>query len=427
MKKRTPVEKGESRMANITINLDTSYFNAPYLPMLNNTERFNVCWGGAGSGKSHFVVQKIILKALKHDNRTILFVRKVQATIKDSIFQLAVDELTKMGIVHLCEISYHNLTIKFPNGSRIIAKGLDDSEKIKSIAGIDDIVIEEATEISQDDFSQLNLRLRSKAKNQQIHLMFNPVSKLNWVYNHFFERGTPKNTLILHTTYKDNRFLPKEYIASLESYKITNPLYYQIYVLGGWGITGKRVFDNWKVEQFDKETLLKNPAIRAVFGMDFGYINDPTTFVSSLVDMENKKLYIFSELYEHGLTNDRIAQRIYEMGYSKEIITADSAEQKSIDEIRNLGIRKIRPTKKGAGSINQGIQFLQQFEIIVHPSCQNVALELESYSYRKDKTTGLYTNTPVDAYNHCIDALRYSVTDFSLKKPVKVSKGTFGL
>lgn len=415
-------------MPDIQVNLDMSYFNKPYLPMLNNEERFNVVWGGAGSGKSHFVVQKIILKALKYPNRTILFTRKVQATIKDSIFQLAIDELNKMGILHLCDVSYYALTIKFPNGSRIFGKGLDDSEKIKSIAGIDDIVIEEATELSQDDFSQLNLRLRSKAPNQQIHLMFNPVSKLNWVYAHFFDRGTPENTLIIHTTYKDNRFLPKEYIASLESYRVTNPLYYQIYVLGGWGITGKRVFDNWHVQQFDKNELMrKQPELKSAFGMDFGYINDATTMACSLVDLVNRKIYFFDELYEHGLVNNKIAEAIKDKGYAKETIVADSAEKKSIDEIREYGIRRMKPAAKGAGSINQGIQFLQQFEIIIHPSCKFFISEMESYSYKKDKASGLYTNTPVDAYNHVVDAFRYSMESFSRKSSYKVSKGSFGL
>lgn len=414
-------------MAQINIEVDTSYFIDAYLPLLDNEERFNVLWGGGGSGKSHFVADKMILKAFKYPNRTILLVRKVQAAIKDSIFQLVVDELSRMGLLRYCKVSTYNLTIDLPNGSKFICKGLDDPEKIKSITGVDDIVIEEATEITSDDFSQLNLRLRSQAPNQQIHLMFNPVAKTNWVYSYFFE-SIRNNTIIVHTTYKDNPHLPQEYIESLEEYKTTNPLYYDIYCLGQWGVLGKRVYNNWKVEEFDPYQIIREvPSAMPIFGLDFGYIADPSAFLGAIADTVNKKLYIFTEFYERGLLNDQIAERIIEEGYSKEVITADSAEKKSIDEIKGYGVRRIKPAKKGAGSVAQGIQYINQFEIIVHPDCVFTKAELQQYVYKKDKASGLYTNTPVDNHNHLMDALRYALERVRKKLNIRLTKRSFGL
>ncbi|MCD4839740.1 PBSX family phage terminase large subunit [Neobacillus sedimentimangrovi] len=412
----------------IKLNIDKSFFNEAYLPLLNNTERFTVLYGGAGSGKSHFVVQKMIIKALKYPNRKILVIRKVLATVRESMFALFLEQLSNMGILQFCKTTATNMKIVMPNGSTFIFMGLDDSEKIKSIAGIDDIIIEEATEITKDDFSQLNLRLRSKAENQQIHLMFNPVSKSNWVYEYFFV-NKPDDCVILKTTYKDNKFLPQSYIDSLLEFQETNPLYFQIYALGEFGNLGKKVYERYSVQDFEVNELIKqNPDIKAVFGLDFGYINDPTAFIAALVDLENRKLYIFDELYERGLLNNEIADRIKEIGYAKETIIADSAEKKSIDEIKGYGIPRIKPARKGSGSIMQGIQFIQQFEILVHPRCKNVLVELENYSYKKDKMTGQYLNQPMDSYNHLLDSLRYALEPFSKGKAIKfLDKSLLGL
>ena len=321
-----------------------------------------------------------------------------------------------------------SLTIYLPNQSKIIFKGIDDPEKLKSISGIDDIMIEEATEITLDDFTQLNLRLRSKAENQQITLCFNPVSKTNWCYKHWFANGTPEDTCIVHTTWYDNKFLPQSYIDSLEQMKVTNPVYYKIYALGEFATLSKLVYNNWKVEDFNWKEVHRRGNTRALFGLDFGYINDPTAFICTLVDTTNKKLYVFDEHYEKGLLNDEIAKIITNKGYSKEIITADSAEQKSIEEIRKSGIRRIKPARKGKDSVLNGIQYLNQYEIIVHPSCTNLKEELENYCWDRDKNTNEYINKPVDSYNHLLDALRYAVEELSRGWKLKsISKSSFGL
>ncbi len=412
-------------MAEIQINLRNDFFNEAYLPLLENKERFTVLWGGAGSGKSNFVVDKMIIKALKI-KRNVLFIRKVQATIKDSIFKLTVDELNRMGLTDHCKISAYNMTVELPNGSLFTYKGIDDPEKIKSIANIDDNVIEEATEITADDFSQLNLRLRSHKPNQQMHLMFNPVSQSNWVYNEFFAQEKA-NTKILHTTYKDNRFLPKEYIKSLEAYKTTNPLYYDIYALGKWGVLGKKVFTNWETRQFNYVELIKNnPELEARFALDWGFVADPTAMLALLVDEENKLIYIYDEVYQKGLLNSEIADLIKTKGWARQKIVADSAEQKSIADLRSLGITNIQPVKKGKGSIMAGIQKVNEYKLIVSPECKFTIDELEKYVYKKDKSTGLYLNQPVDANNHLMDCLRYAMFESKAKIIKGLSKSLFG-
>jgi len=372
-----------------------------------------VFYGGAGSGKSHFVFQKLILKYLKYENRKCLVVRKVSNTLRDSCFALVKSILSDWHLYDQCKVNKTDLTIELPNGSHFIFKGMDDPEKIKSIANIDDIVVEECTEINDFDFDQLTLRLRSKNLYNQVHVMFNPVSKENWVYKRWFAETADynkDNTVILHTTYKDNKFLPTEYIESLMDMQKTNPAYYAIYALGEFASLDRLVYTNWKVELFDYMKILQNiKGCKAIFSLDFGYTNDPTAFVCSIIDETNKILWVYDGFEEKGLLNDEIAKKIIEMGYRKEVITCDSAEPKSIDELKRNGLERVRPAIKGKDSIINGINLLQQYKIIIHPSCQGIQEELKNYTWKKGKD-GEYINVPIDKYNHCLDSLRYGVT-----------------
>lgn len=404
-------------MAKININISKKVFNDAYLDQLENyTTRFNVFYGGAGSGKSHFVVQKMILKYLKFNNRKCLVVRKVANTLRDSIFALFKTVLSDWQLFTKCQVLESYMTIILPNGSQFIFKGLDDQEKIKSIANIDDIVIEECTELVPIDFTQLNLRLRSKNIYNQIHLMFNPISKANWVYKKWFANGyDTSSTMILHTAHQHNKFLPQEYIDSLLAMKDENPALYEVYALGKFATLDKLVYDNWTVTEFDyREILRTNKNAKAYFGLDYGYTNDPTAFICVIVDRVAKNLYVFDEFYETGMLNNQIADKIKYKGYAKEIITADSAEQKSTQEIRiKEGITRIRPARKGKDSVLNGIQYIKQYKMFVHSNCVHTIEELENYSWVKDKETGEYINEPIDSYNHLMDAFRYALEDLT--------------
>lgn len=358
-----------------------------------------------------------------NDKRKVLVIRKVGATLKDSVFQLLKDTLSKWNILQYCNINQSSFSISLPNGSVFLFKGLDDNEKIKSIAGITDIWIEEATELTQDDFTQLDLRLREKAANQEIYLSFNPVSKANWCYKYWFDSAPPYDTFILKTTYKDNKFLPDKYIKSLEQMKRTNPTYYKIYALGEFASLDKLVFNNWKIEEFDFRSIQG----KLLIGLDFGFVADLTALICSVLDEENKKIYIFDEYTCTNKTNDEIAKIIQSKGYSKSLIIADCAEQKSIEELRKEGICRIRASAKGADSIIHGIQKLQQYELIVTPMCEQVITELQNYSWQKDKQTGEYINKPIDNFNHCMDALRYSLQCVEDNRLKTINKSILGL
>lgn len=383
-----------------------------YYPYVRDYQtRFNVFYGGAGSGKSHFVMQKILLKCLQY-KRKLLVVRKVGNTLKDSVWAMCLKLLYQMPAV-IKSINKSEYTIELINGTIILFKGFDDPEKIKSIEGITDIVVEEASELTEDDFDQLNLRLRADSGMLQIHLMFNPVSKANWVYKRFFANGTPEDTVVIHTTYKDNPYLPKEYIDSLLRLERTNPAYYKIYVLGDFATLDKLVFPVKTVRLVSEEEV---KGLLFWVGMDFGYTNDPTAITWGYCDTKNLKLYITGEYNKTGMTNDVIAATIINLGLSKERIVADAAEPKSIAELRRLGISRIIGAAKGPDSVKNGIDRLQRYDIIIDERCTNTIEEFDNYTWKKDKKTGEYINEPVDTFNHHIDSVRYGTQNVMKQK-----------
>lgn len=277
--------------------------------------------------------------------------------------------------------------------------------------------------------------------------MFNPVSKANWVYKTFFENEY-KGALIIKTTYKDNKFLPKEYIEGIENLKDTNYPMWEIYANGKFASLDKRVFTNWQPLDFDIEEirrkdieklekrigLSKDNIIKlrgedylkdkvqkkSYFGLDFGYANDPSAFIAFLVDRKERTIWIYDEFYRVGMLNKDIYDLIKYKGYSKEKIIADSAEPKSIEELRQLGLRRVVPARKGKDSIIHGIQYLQSYKIYISPKCVNTIMEFENYTWQKDKKTGEYINKPIDDYCHLIDALRYGAESISRGGGMKV-------
>lgn len=410
----------------IKLNINPSkVFNRHIYDHLFDYDTFTeVHYGGASSGKSHGVFQKIVIKALKDwkKPRKILVLRKVGATVRDSVFADVQATLSYFGILNMCKVNMSAFRIELPNGAEFIFKGMDNPEKIKSIKGISDVVMEEASEFTLDDYTQLTLRLRDKAhKQKQIYLMFNPVSKANWVYNAFFVKK-PKNTVVYQTTYKDNRFLDAVTRENIEELANRNEAYYKIYALGEFATLDKLVFPKYTKALLNKDDLRQ---IASYFGLDYGFINDPSAFMHVKIDDDRKRLYVVEEYVKKGLTNDKIAESIIALGYAKEQIRADSAEKKSNQELRNLGIGRVIDVKKGAGSVMQGIQYLLQYEWIVDERCVKTIEELENYTWKKDKATNEYINEPVDSYNHCLDAIRYAIQDKITKSKIKTFKGGF--
>ncbi|EIS6531929.1 PBSX family phage terminase large subunit [Staphylococcus pseudintermedius] len=416
-------------MTKVSLNFKqpSKVFNKNIFEILFNYDYFTeVHYGGGSSGKSHGVIQKVVLKDLKDWEypRRILWLRKVQSTIKDSLFEDVKECLINYGIWDMCLWNKTDNKVELPNGAVFLFKGLDNPEKIKSIKGVSDIVMEEASEFTLNDYTQLTLRLRErKHKLKQIFLMFNPVSKLNWVYKYFFEHGKPmKGVLIRQSSYKDNKFLDDMTRENLEMLATRNPAYYKIYALGEFATLDKLVFPKYEKRIISDKEVGHLPSY---FGLDFGYVNDPSAFIHVKIDSDNKKLYVMSEYVKKGMLNNEIAQVINDLGYSKEKITADSAEQKSIMEIKANGIDRIVPAMKGKDSVMAGIQFISQFDIVIDERCYKTIEEFDNYTWKKDKNTDEYYNEPVDTYNHCIDALRYAVEALTIqKKHQKKDKNT---
>lgn len=406
-------------MPQINLNLKKTIFNDVYYPhLLDYSKRYEVYYGGAGSGKSVFIAQKLLFKAIRN-KRKVLVIRKYGTTLKDSVFQLIIDTLKKWQIYLYCKINLSTYTILLPNGSIFLFKGLDDSEKIKSITDITDIWCEEATELSPDDFTQLDLRLRALEDGLQIFCSFNPVSKANWVYTKWFDPEAKFNrdeTMILKTTYKHNRFLPDSYIKALEEKIHSNPQYYRVYVLGEFATFEGLVITNWRSEEFNPMELAA-AGLEHRAGIDLGWI-DKTAIIDSLYDRENRIIYVFNEFYKSGCQLSEIADAIVEMNLKKTKIYVDSSEPRSIQFLKNEGINAVGCTK-GKDSVKAGLMFLQDNLIIVHPSCRNFIMELENFSYIKSKQTGEWTEDTTHEWSHAIDACRYAYSDIYTQTKLK--------
>ena len=274
--------------------------------------------------------------------------------------------------------------------------------------------IEEAYEItSEADFDMLDESIRGNVPDglyKQITLTFNPWNERHWIKKKFFDKQDT-NILAITTNYMCNEWLDESDLKVFEDMKTNNPRRYNVAGLGNWGIVDGLVYENWKEQDFDLQELVKTHNLKTGFGLDFGYTNDPSALFCGYVDLQNKKLYVWDEMYEKGLSNKKIYENISKMGYLKEQITADCAEPKSIDELQTLGVRRIRGAKKGKDSINNGIQWIQELEIIIHPRCVNFITEISNYSWDKDKF-GNKLNKPIDDFNHLMDAMRYGLEQY---------------
>lgn len=403
-------------MSLINIQINSNVFNPIYLKhQLKNQNRYQIYYGGSSSGKSFSLAQRTVLDVL-NGKRNYLIVRNVQNTIRRSCLNEITKAISSFKVADYFDINKTDLTITCKlNKKQILFAGLDDPEKIKSITPIDgvitDIWVEEATECDYKAIKQLDKRLRGRSKaKKRLTLSFNPILRDHWLYKEYFSIWEDDKTYvekedvsILKTTYKDNQFLTDDDIKALENE--TDPYYYKVYTLGNWGTLGAVIFKNWKVKDFsDIEKTFDNYR----HGIDWGFADDPFAYIKSHLDKTRKKLYICDEIEAIGLLNEESAPQVKEKAGTSKVI-CDSAEPKSIAEFKNLRVNA-KAAKKGPGSIEYGIKFLQGLEIIIHPRCQSFRNEISKYKYKEDKN-GNILPIPVDKDNHLIDALRYSLED----------------
>lgn len=380
--------------------------------------------GSAGSAKSYFITQKLILRALGEPIR-ILVCRRYGTTIRQTCFSLFKDILKKWKLTEYVKINESDFRIRFPNDSEIIFTGLDEETKLLSLNDIGTIFVEEAYEVPMALVEQLNLRMRGRTKNQQILMAWNPISKDSWLYD-FSVVSPPESSIFIHSTYKDNPFLADEYVNSLEELYKRNPAKARIFCDGEWGVIDEGlVFRNWRVEEFDLQDIVRNNCERRA-GSDLGFI-DPTTIVDSYYDKRHNRIYVASCFYRSGCQLDTVAAEMEKMIGKRAKVYMDSAEPRSIEYFKQKGFN-VRPCIKGQGSVRARISFLQNQEIVVHPSCTDLIRELENFSYVKDKRTDKYTEETTHEYSHAIDGLGYAYSDIYTNNKLKtLDKSVLGL
>ncbi|OMK19126.1 phage terminase large subunit, pbsx family [Clostridioides difficile] len=403
-------------MRNMAINLEINpdVFNPIYLKhQLNNNNRYQIYFGGSSSGKSFSLAQRTVLDVFK-GNRNYLIVRNVQSTLKRSCLNEITKAINNFKLNEYFQVNKTDMIITCKlNNKQILFCGLDDVEKVKSITPIDgvitDIWVEEATETDYKAVKQLDKRLRGKSKVvKRLTLSFNPILKDHWLYTEYFDIWEDDkqyvekdNVSILKTTYKDNKFLAEDDIKALENE--SDKYYYEVYTLGNWGVLGAVIFKNWRVEDFsDIESTFDNFR----HGIDWGFADDPFAYVKSHYDRMRRKLYICDEIEAVGLLNREAAPLVSKKA-NGDLVICDNASPKDVAEFSDLRINAVS-ARKGAGSIEYGIKFLQGLEIIIHPRCQNFKNEINKYKYKEDKN-GNILPIAVDKDNHLIDALRYSL------------------
>ena len=413
-------------MAVIHLNLKKHIFIPKFLEYLNDYSRRWEFWcGSAGSGKSYTIAQKIIMRCCKEQIR-VLVCRRYATTLRNSCFALFKEILTKWKLTSYVKIKETDMSITFPNGSQIIMVGLDTEEKLLSLTNISTVWVEEAYEVEKEKVEQLNLRMRGAAANQQLILSWNPISKNSWLYD-FTVENPPFSSVFIHSTYKDNPFLNKEYIDALDEMEVRNPAKYRIYGRGEWGIDVEGlVITNWRTERFDPMAMAADGGYEHRAGMDLGWI-DPSTVIDTLYDRNNKTIYVFNEFYKSGCQLSELAIAIKNMNLNKTKIYVDAAEPRSIQFFKQEGINAVA-CAKGKDSVKAGLMFLQDHLIIVHPQCQNFINELENFSYIKSKQTGLWTEDTTHEFSHAIDACRYAYSDiYTNKKLTTLNKAALGL
>lgn len=412
--------------------------------------------GGYGSGKSYHIALKIILK-LMEEKRTALVVRNVYDTIKESCFALFKEILSKADLLS-DETSYRRkktdgkviavqspMEIRFPNGSRIIFKGMDNTEKIKSIHGVSIVWMEECSEIRYEAYTELLGRIREPNITLHFIMSCNPVGKENWVYNTFFvhtdDKGKEKviqsaeelyrrRTLINkkngiyyhHSLPDDNPFLPQSYIKRLDSLKMTDKRLWVVARWGRFGASGTRVLPNFMVAKDPIQFRNKINSISSqyhFFGLDFGFEESYNALLSCCVDDKNKILYIYDEVYMNHITDDRFSQRedvrrvAERAGRCEKPICADSAEPKTIQFYRQQGFN-MYGAKKYIGSRLQNTKKIKRFrKIVCSPKCKNTIKELKDLTYAKDsKGNAIYDEFNIDP--HTFSALWYALDTYTV-------------
>ena len=391
-------------------------------------KRYRVCKGSRGSKKSCTTALWIIYKMMQMPLANTLVMRRYFNTHKDSTFAQLKWAINRWGVRDKWKVTNSPMELTYlPTGQKILFRGFDDADSITSITVETGYLcwvwIEEAFQVTDETaFNKLDMSIRGEVPEgyfKQITMTFNPWSDKTWIKRRFFD-APDDNTFATTTTYMQNEFLGDDDRQLFETMKIRNPRRYQIEGLGDWGISEGLIYENWTIEDFDIAKIMHmtdangERVYRRLFGLDFGFSNDPAAVSAMLGNREQQVIYIYDEIYKTGMTNRNLADEIKYKGWAGQKIKADCAEPKSIKELRDYGVYRVYPCKKGADSLKAGIRRLQDYQLIVHPTCQNHIIELSNYAW--DVKDGMVTSKPIDDYNHLMDAMRYGSEEMTIKK-----------
>ena len=393
-----------------------------YDQMFTHHGRYICIKGSRASKKSKTTAIYVILKMMRESHGNVLCVRKTAETLRNSCFSDLKWAIERLGVQKYFKYREAPLQITYiPNRTVILFRGLDDPLKITSLSFdhgvLTTIWFEEAYELPDvEAFRKVDESMRGivpPGHEKRVVLTLNPWNESHWIKKTFFDVKDDPEILAFSTNYLINEWLDAADKKLFEDMKRRNPRRYRVAGLGEWGVSEGVVYENWEELWFDPRDLYtKARWMKPIYGLDFGYSTSPTAFVAAFVDLKNKNIWIYDEFYKPGMTNPDIFKELAYKGYAKEKIVADSAEPKSIDELRDLGCPRISKARKGNDSIRYGINLVQQFHIYVHPNCKNMIMELSNYRWKKDKA-GNITDTPEPEYDHLCDALRYAVMGVS--------------
>lgn len=359
---------------------------------------------------------------MEYPQANLLCVRKTYRTLKDSCFTELKWAIHRLGVDAWWDIKESPLEMTHKStGQKILFRGLDDPLKVTSITVEVGVLcwlwIEEAYEISSEaDFDTLDESIRGEVPPglfKQTTLTFNPWNEHHWIKHRFFDAAPDPDVLAMTTNYTCNEWLDAADKKVFETMKRNNPRRYRVAGLGDWGIVDGLVYENWEERLFSIDEVRKMPGVKSAFGLDFGYANDPTALFCGLIDTSSKTLWVIDEIYKRGMSNEDIADAVIKAGYSKERIRADSAEPKSIDRLYSLGLSRIRRARKGRDSVNNGIDFIRDYKIFIHPRCTSFLTEIGNYTWDTDARTGNKLNRPIGDFNHLMDAMRYALEEYS--------------
>lgn len=390
-----------------------------YNALWNSNKFYNVVKGGRGSKKSVTMQYKVVLSIMENKAVNWLVVRRYSNTLRHSCYSGIKWAVNRLGVRDQWEFTVSPMEATYiPTGQKILFRGMDDPLKLTSIqlekGTITDAWFEEAYEIeSMDKIDTVTEGMRGLIEldpdyKRHVYITFNPWSEFHWLKSRFFD-SEQSDVFTLTTTYKNNEFLDNQTIERYESLFKTNRRRAEIVCNGNWGIAEGLVFENVKYLNIDRLKLEKQQ-LEMVIGLDFGFTHDPTALIVAYLDEEEEKIYLVEEMYKTGMLTGEIAAEIKKRGYGNSIITADNAEGRLITELRREhGLKKVKRSKKGRGSVKWGLDKLLGYEIICDSRLKNMQAEFSSYSYKFDKVTGKYTNEVEDANNHLIDALRYAI------------------